>query len=187
MPFDIPAASSPPPGTPRRWVAVYAEGPAAHQQLHGLPPSYHEAMRQESPPPPYHHAMGEDAAPRRLPPSRAVPTEVVNQPRSWRLRFFRRLHPETQRRALQKQLKYLVRTQGKLEASRKYLGEVIRRHEALAASGRVYCGAGLFDDNECSAISNARQEYAHYLDKACKAQAAFAAQLDGSADPLSPG
>lgn len=201
MPFDIPATSPSPVGTPRRWVAVYEEGRAANRQLHGMPPSHHEAMRASSPPPTYAQVMGqdadppppyaeglrEDAAPRRLPPSRALPTAVANGPRSWRLRIFRRLHPETQRRELQKQLKYLVRTEGKLEAARNYLGEVIRRHEALAASGRVYCGAGLFDGDECSVISNAQQEYAHYLDKACKAQAAYAAQLDGSADPLSPG
>ena len=174
MPLD-------PVSSDRAWVAfrvapaAFARREVQPSSVSDAPPSYDEAMLTSAP------------AQRQLPPSRAVPLAVTNEPSSWRLRFSRPLHPEAQHRKLQKQLERRERTQRKLDAACRHLDSVLRQHDTLSASGRVYCGGGLFDEDECSAISNARGEVAHYQEKKRELQAAHAAMLRRTAAQLSPG
>lgn len=174
MPLD-------PVSSDRAWVAfrvapaAFARREVQPSSVSDAPPSYDEAMLISAP------------APRQLPPSRAVPLAVTNEPSSWRLRFSRPLHPEAQHRKLQKELERRERTQRKLDAACRHLDSVLRQHDTLSASGRVYCGGGLFDEDECSAISNARGEVAHYQEKKRELQVAHAAMLRRTAAQLSPG
>lgn len=169
MPLD-PAAS-----TARPWVAVYAERAASNRiRNDDPPPSYEEATRAPSP------------EPRRLPSSRAIPRVVGNEPPAWRLRFSRRPHPDAQQRELQAQLERRERTERKLDNAYRQLDRVLLRHANLWASGRAYCGGGLFDDDECSVISNARSEIAHYEEKKRDLQEAHAALMRRNAARLSP-
>ena len=174
MPLD-------PVSSDRAWVAVHAAWGAFPRRDVQPSPAY-------EPPPSYDDAMLISApAPRQLPPSRAVPLAVTNEPSSWRLRFSRPLHPEAQHRKLQKQLERRERTERKLDAACRHLDSVLRQHDTLSASGRVYCGGGPFDEDECSAISNARGEVAHYLEKKRELQAAHAAMLRRTPAQVSPG
>lgn len=168
MPLD-PAAS-----TARPWVAVYTGGAASRVRNDDPPPSYEEAMRAPSP------------EPRRLPSSRAIPRVVGNEPPAWRLRFSRRPHPDAQQRELQEQLKRRERTQIKLDNAYRHLDGVLLEHANLSASGRAYCGGGLFDDDECSAISSARSEVEHYVRNKRELQDAHAALMRRNAARLSP-
>ena len=168
MPLE-PAAS-----TARRWVAVYTEG-AGSRVRDDPPPSYDEVMGAAAP------------MPQLLPPSRAIPVEVVNESPTWRLRSSAPLHPEAQQRKLQKQLERRERTQRKLDHAYRHLDRVLMEHANLSASGRAYCGGGLFDDDECSAIGNARREVEHYVEKKRELQDAPAALLRRNPQQLSPG
>ena len=174
MPLD-------PVSSDRPWVA-YRVAPAAFARREVQPSPAYE------PPPSYDEAMLTSApVPRQLPSSRAVPMAVTNEPSAWRLRFSRPLHPEAQHRKLQKQLERRERTERKLDAACRHLDSVLRQHDTLSASGGVYCGGGLFDEDECSAISNARGEVAHYLEKKRELQAAHAAMLRRTPAQVSPG
>lgn len=161
MPLESPTGS-----TPRPWVAVYAGRSTATRVHDDPPPSYDEAVRV----PPVLDA------PHRLPPSRAVPLQVENRARSWRP-FSTPPHPLKQQRQLQKQLERRERTQRKLEAAQSHLDRILQRHADFSEAGRVYCGGGLFDDEECTAITLARHAVEHYAEKKIELQDAHAAQL----------
>ncbi|WP_312326062.1 hypothetical protein [Stenotrophomonas sp.] len=161
MPLDSPTAS-----TLRPWVAVYTARSTATRLREEPPPTYDEAVRI----PPIQHA------PHLLPPSRAVPLQVENRARSWRP-FSVPPHPLKQERKLQKQLERRERTQRKLDAAQEHLHRILQRHADFSASGRVYCGGGLFDDEECTAITLARHAVEHYAEKKIELQDAHAAQL----------
>ncbi|WP_367347318.1 hypothetical protein [Stenotrophomonas bentonitica] len=161
MPLDSPTGY-----TPRPWVAVYAARPTPSSVREDPPPSYDEAVRV----PPIQHA------PHMLSPPRAVPLQVENRARSWRP-FSTPPHPLKQQRQLQKQLERRERTQRKLEAAQSHLDRVLQRHADFSEAGRVYCGGGLFDDEECTAITLARHAVEHYAEKKIELQDAHAAQL----------
>lgn len=176
MPLE-PAAS-----TVRPWVAVYTGGAASTRVRNDdPPPSYEEAMRATS--------LEQQPQVQRqlLPSSRAIPSVVGNKPPAWRRWFSTPPHPDAQQRELQKQLELRATTQRKLDNAYDHLDQVLQEHAELSASGRVYCGGSLFDDDECSAISRARSEVERYEKRKSRQQDALVAMLGRNAERLSPG
>ncbi|WP_448143871.1 hypothetical protein [Stenotrophomonas bentonitica] len=176
MPLE-PAAS-----TARPWVAVYAGGAASTRVRNDdSPPSYEEATR----------ASPLEQQPlvrsQLLPSSRAIPTVVGNKLPAWRRWFSTPPHPDAQQRELQKQLELRATTQRRLDSARNHLVSVLDDHARLAASGRVYCGGGLYEDDECSAIYRARSEVERYEARQSKQQDALMAMLRRNPEQLSPG